>query len=335
MKGLLEKIIDRENLNRNEILQVGTSIFQGELTDAQVSSFLIALKMKGESAVEMAGLAEVIQRNATKIPTKRVGIMDNCGTGGDRSFSFNVSTTSAFVLASGGVNMAKHGNRSISSKSGSADVLETLGINLYLPAERLGEILDETGLVFLFAQHLHPNMRFITGVRRELEIPTIMNLIGPLTNPVPLEYQLMGTSRRDLIAQTAETLKELGRKRAVVISGPENMDEASLSGVNQYALLENGEITLHEFDAASVGLKEISVKEIRGGEPHENAEILKSVLKGENSPYKETTLLNAGLGFYAADKATTVKEGIELARELLDNGVAYQKLEEMQRVQRG
>ncbi|MDR1568767.1 MAG: anthranilate phosphoribosyltransferase, partial [Streptococcaceae bacterium] len=226
MKGLLEKVVAFKDLNRNEMLQVATSIFQGEQTNAQISSFLISLKMKGESATEMAALAEIIHQNAARIPTNVTDAMDNCGTGGDRSFSFNISTTTSFVLAAAGINMAKHGNRSISSKSGSADVLESLGINLYLPVEQLGEILDKVGLVFLFAQHLHPNMRFITGVRRELEIPTIMNLIGPLTNPVPLKYQLMGTSRRDLVVQTAETLKQLGRKRAVVISGPEQMDEA-------------------------------------------------------------------------------------------------------------
>lgn len=335
MKGLLEKIVAYEDLNRNEIYQVGTSIFQGELTDAQISSFLIALKMKGETSTEMAGLAEVIHKGSTKIPTKLTETMDNCGTGGDRSFSFNISTTSAFALAAGGVEMAKHGNRSISSKSGSADVLESLGINLYLPAEELGEILDKTGIVFLFSQHLHPNMRFITGVRRELEIPTIMNLIGPLTHPLNLKYQLMGTSRRDLIEKTAETLNKLGRKRAIVISGPDNMDEASLSGLNKFALLNDGEISLHEFTAESLGLKPVGIKEIRGGEAAENAEILIDVLKGNDSAYKETTILNVGLGLFAAEKAPSLEAGITLARDIIDSGAAFDKLEELQKAQRG
>jgi anthranilate phosphoribosyltransferase len=335
MKGLLEKVVAYQDLNRNEMLQVGTSIFQGELTDAQIASFLIALKMKGETATEMAGLAEVIHKNAAKIPTNVVDAMDNCGTGGDRSFSFNISTTAAFVLSAGGINMAKHGNRSISSKSGSADVLESLGINLYLPTEELGEILDKVGLVFLFAQHLHPNMRFITGVRRELEIPTIMNLIGPLTNPVNLKYQLMGTARRDLVGQTAETLKQLGRKRAVVISGANEMDEASLDGVNKYALLANDTISMHEFTAETIGMKRIGIKEIRGGEAQENAEILKDVLKGNSSPFKETTILNAGLGLFTAEKADTLANGISLARDIIDSGAAYDKLEELQNAQRG
>ena len=335
MKGLLEKVVAFEDLNRNEMLQVGNSIFQGELTDAQIASFLIALKMKGETATEMAGLAEVIHTNAIKIPTHVTDAMDNCGTGGDRSFSFNISTTASFVLAAGGVNMAKHGNRSISSKSGSADVLESLGINLYLGAEALGEVLDQVGLVFLFAQNLHPNMRFITGVRRELEIPTIMNLIGPLTNPVNLKYQLMGTSRRDLIAQTAETLKQLGRERAVVISGPENMDEASLSGENQYALLEDGKVTIHTFTAETLGLEPIPIKAIRGGEAAENAEILKDVLRGIDSPFKTTTILNAGLGLYTAQKAPSLEKGMILARDIIDSGAAYDKLEALQKAQRG
>jgi anthranilate phosphoribosyltransferase len=229
--------------------------------------------------------------------------------------------------------MAKHGNRSITSKSGSADVLEQLGINIYLPIERLGEVFDQTGIVFLFAQHMHPNMRFVIQVRRQLEIPTMMNLIGPLTNPVPLKTQLLGTNRRDLIEQTAQTLKNLGRERAIVISGPDGMDEAALSGENSYALLENGEISLKSFTPDELGMPPISLAEIRGGDAAENAQILQKVLRNEASPFLEIAALNAGLGFLAAGKTADLPSGIALARELLESGAAYQKLQQLQEIQ--
>ncbi len=299
MKENLVKLMNREDLSRYEVNQMANAMFNGELTDSQLSAILVALAMKGETVDEMAGIVDVVRDKALHIPTTVTTAMDNCGTGGDLSFSFNVSTTSAFVLAAGGVKMAKHGNRSISSKSGSADVLEALGINLYHTPDELAEIFDQTGLVFLFAQHVHPNMRYVMPVRRELEVRTVLNLIGPFTNPVDLDTQLLGTSRPDLLTTTAEVLKSLGRRRAVVVSGPNNMDEASLDGVNRYALLdETGEITVHEFDHESLGMPRVTLQEIRGGEGKENAVILKSVLNNDPSPFLEVTVLNAGLGFY-------------------------------------
>ncbi len=299
MKENLVKLMNREDLSRYEVNQMANAMFNGELTDSQLSAILVALAMKGETVDEMAGIVDVVRDKALHIPTTVTTAMDNCGTGGDLSFSFNVSTTSAFVLAAGGVKMAKHGNRSISSKSGSADVLEALGINLYHTPDELAEIFDQTGLVFLFAQHVHPNMRYVMPVRRELEVRTVLNLIGPFTNPVDLDTQLLGTSRPDLLTTTAEVLKSLGRRRAVVVSGPNNMDEASLDGVNRYALLdETGEITVHEFDHESLGMPRVTLQEIRGGEGKENAVILKSVLNNDPSPFLEVTVLNAGLGFF-------------------------------------
>ena len=224
MKNELEKVMQNRDMTVNEMNMLANSIIQGELSEVQIAAFLVALKMKGESSSELTGLAKALQRAAVTIPTQFTDAMDNCGTGGDRSFSFNISTTAAFVLAAGGVHMAKHGNRSITSKSGSADVLEALGINLYLSPEKLAAIFDKIGLVFLFAQNLHPAMKYFTPVRRQLEIPTIMNLTGPLINPVPLETQLLGTSRPDLLQTTAEVLKGLGRKRAIVITGQNNVD---------------------------------------------------------------------------------------------------------------
>lgn len=330
MKENLVKLMNRENLSRYEVNQMANAMFNGELTDSQLSAILIALAMKGETVDEMAGIVDVVRDKALHIPTTVTTAMDNCGTGGDLSFSFNVSTTSAFVLAAGGVKMAKHGNRSISSKSGSADVLEALGINLYHTPDELAEIFDQTGLVFLFAQHVHPNMRYVMPVRRELEVRTVLNLIGPFTNPVDLDTQLLGTSRSDLLTTTAEVLKSLGRRRAVVVSGPNNMDEASLDGVNRYALLdETGEITVHEFDHESLGMPRVTLQEIRGGEGKENAVILKSVLNNEPSPFLEVTVLNAGLGFFANGCVESVAEGVAKARDVIASGAAMAKLVEM------
>lgn len=331
MKENLVKLMQGENLSHYEINQLANAMFNGELTNSQLSAILIGLAMKGETVEEMTGIVEVVREKALKIPTTVTTAMDNCGTGGDLSFSFNVSTTAAFVLAAGGVKMAKHGNRSISSKSGSADVLECLGINLYHSPQELADIFDKTGLVFLFAQHVHPNMRYVMPVRRELEVRTILNLIGPFTNPVDLDTQLLGTSRPDLLETTAQVLKSLGRRRAVVISGPNNMDEASLDGLNRYALLdESGEITIHTFDHESVGMTRVTLQEIRGGEGKENAIILTNVLKNEASPFLEVTVLNAGLGFFAAGLVPTLVAGIEKAREVIASGAAMAKLVEMQ-----
>lgn len=335
MKNELEKVMSGRDMTDNEMNMLANSIIQGELSEVQIAAFLIALHMKGEAASELTGLARALQTAAVRIPTEIVDAMDNCGTGGDRSFSFNISTTAAFVLAAGGVHMAKHGNRSITSKSGSADVLEALGINLYLPAERLAEVFDKVGLVFLFAQNLHPAMKYFTPVRRQLEIPTIMNLTGPLINPVALKTQLLGTSRPDLLELTANVLKGLGRERALVITGEGGMDEAALFGTNHYALLENGEVSLHQFTAADVGMKEVQLNEIRGGEAPENADILVKVLENEPSAFLETTVLNAGLGFYANGKVESIQAGIELARHIISSGQALAKLHELQAEQVG
>ena len=335
MKVELEKVMSGRDMTENEMNMLANSIIQGELTEVQIGAFLVALGMKGEAASELTGLARALQAAAVRIPTTIKDAMDNCGTGGDRSFSFNISTTSAFVLAAGGVHMAKHGNRSITSKSGSADVLEALGINLYLPAEKLAEVFDKVGLVFLFAQNLHPAMKYFTPVRRQLEIPTIMNLTGPLINPIPLDTQLLGTSRPDLLELTANVLKGLGRRRALVITGPNNMDEAALFGENRYALLENGEITTGTFTAADLGMPEVQLNEIRGGEAPENAKILIDVLKNNPSPFLENTVLNAGLGFYANGKVDDIKAGIQLARDIIASGAALKKLHQLQENQVG
>lgn len=333
MKELFDKLYQQKNLTTAETKQIAEELFSGRLTEAQISAFLIALKIKGETAAEMAGIAEVLREVAVPIPAAVKGAMCNCGTGGDRSDSFNVSTTAAFVLAAGGVPVAKTGNRSISSKSGSFDTCESLGIDILLPPAVLGQLLEKVNLAFIFAPHVHPKMGYVMPVRKALGTPTIMNLIGPLTNPVALDYQLMGTYRRELLQVTAETIQELGRKRAIVVNGANFMDEASLAGENHYALLENGRISLHHFSPEEVGLKRYEAAAIEGGGPEENAAILTDVLKGKESAYSDTVLLNSGLGFFAADRVSALTDGVDLAKDIIQSGAAYDKLDELLRVQ--
>lgn len=335
MKDIFEKLSAQTDLKEEEVAQVASQIFSGQLSESQIAAFLLALKMKGETPEEILGLVKMIKANALDIPTKFDDVMDNCGTGGDQSFSFNISTTACFVLAGGGVHLAKHGNRSISSKSGSADVLEELGIHLDLPAEKLGKIFDQTGIVFLFAQKMHPAMRYISPARQALGVPTIMNITGPLSHPMSLKTQLMGLYRQDLQEDLARVLDRLGRQRALIITGPDNMDEAALYGRNHYTLLDHGKISQGSFRAADLGLSEVGLEEIRGGDARENAQILLSVLKNVPSPYLETTVLNAGLGFYANGKAVSIKEGVALARQVIASGQALKKLEELQEAQNG
>ena len=333
MKEIFEKLAVQTDLSEDQMTGVAEKILKGQLTEAQIAAFLIALKIKGETPEEILGLVKAIKENAVFIPSQAKNVMDNCGTGGDKSFSFNISTTCSFILAGGGIHVAKHGNRSISSKSGSADVLEALGITVDLAPEKLGQVLDQTGIAFLFAQKMHPAMRYISPARQALGIPTIMNLIGPLTHPMDLETQLMGLYQADLQHDLAQVLKLLGRRRAVVITGPDNMDEAALYGVNHYTLLNEGKISQGSFTFKDLGMPEVGLDDIKDEDAQKNAQILISVLKNEPSPYLETAVLNAGLGFFANGKADNLAEGIDLAREIIASGKAYAKLQALQEAQ--
>ncbi|WP_099156594.1 anthranilate phosphoribosyltransferase [Virgibacillus ndiopensis] len=327
MKNYLEKLINKQHLALEEMMDATTQCFTDTVSDSEIAALLIGLRAKGETADEIAGIVEVIRRESLQITNQIPNVMDNCGTGGDGSNSFNISTTAAFIIAGAGVTVAKHGNRSISSKTGSADVLEHLGISLSLSKEQVEEILQENKIAFLYAPHVHPKIKRFMKVRKDLRIPTIFNLIGPLTNPVELNTQLLGVNRRDVLPMMAETLGKLGRKRAIVINGAGYMDEASLAGDNHISLLDQGKvksITIHPTD---VDLPVYSNDQIRGGDAKENAEILLSVLKGNPGPHLDTALLNAGLGLFANGTATTVKGGVEMARESVVSGAAMEKLQ--------
>lgn len=328
MKRYLEILTKRQSLTYEEMKEAALQLFSEEVTDSEIAAFLIALKSKGETVDEVTGLIEVLLKQAHSFTSVTSGVMDNCGTGGDGSSSFNVSTTAAFVIAGAGIKIAKHGNRSVSSKTGSADVLEVLGSNLNLPKEVSQELLNDIGITFLFAPHVHPKLGQIMKVRRSLKIPTIFNLIGPLTNPIALDYQLVGIYKRSYGPLFAKVLHRLGRKRAVVVNGAGFLDEASLQGENYIALLDNGQIQEFEIRPEEIGLSSFSNSEIVGGDPMTNAAILQNVLRGKKGVYRDTVLFNAGLGIFAAEKAATVMEGIDLAKESIDSGRAYETLQQ-------
>ncbi|WP_174615623.1 anthranilate phosphoribosyltransferase [Virgibacillus ihumii] len=326
MKQYLEKLLNKQDLTAEEMKDAATNCFSPETSDSELASFLTALRAKGETSEEAAGLAAVIRAQSSETTNTLTDVMDNCGTGGDYSNSFNISTTAAFVIAGAGIKIAKHGNRSISSKTGSADVLEELGISLSFSKDHVEKVLQENNIAFLFAPHVHPGMKRISKVRKELGIPTTFNLIGPLTNPVNLDSQLLGVYRRDMLPMLAEALNQMGRKRAVVVHGAGNMDEASLSGGNHITLLNDGEITSFTLHPADVRLPVYANADIRGDTAKENAAILRGVLEGKRGAYFDTVLLNAGLGIYANGKASTIFDGIELARESIESGAALEKL---------
>jgi anthranilate phosphoribosyltransferase len=327
MKNFLLQLADGESFSEPQMKEAMDLLLGEEVSESEIAAFLMGLKSKGETVEEITGIVKGLKENTLPFRKKFPNVLDNCGTGGDGSSSFNISTTSAFVIAGAGIPVAKHGNRSISSKTGSADVLEYLGINLNLSVERTEEILDELGIAFLFAPHVHPKLKKVMTVRRQLKIPTIFNFIGPLTNPIDLDYQLLGVYRRDLLPVFAEVLQNLGRKRAVVINGAGFMDEASLQGENHLTLLEDGVISRQSFVPDEVGLPQYDNSAIKGGDSKENALILKNVLAGEKGACRDTVLLNAGIGIYASGRAENIADGISIARDVIDSGAAYGKLQ--------
>jgi len=327
MKEYLQRLANNESFSAEEMqLVVGQMLLDEEISDSEIAAFLIALKTKGETVDEIAGLVNAIRSNTIGFSRKFHNVIDNCGTGGDRSLSFNVSTTSAFVIAGSGIPVAKHGNRSMSSKTGSADVLEELGVHLSIPSHYAEELIEKIGIAFLFAPHVHPKLKKVMKVRRELQIPTIFNLIGPLTNPIELETQLLGIYRRDYLEMFAEVLKKLGRKRAIVINGAGHLDEASLEGHNHLVLLENGNLKKMTLHPEEVGLTCYPNASIIGGDSKVNADILLGVLKGEKGAFRDTVLLNAGLAIYTSGTVKNISDGIKNAQESIDSGAAYEKL---------
>jgi anthranilate phosphoribosyltransferase len=332
-----------QSLVRAEARDVMAEVLTGKCTDAQIAALLIALRMKGETVEEIVGFAEAIRAAAAPLPIDRAdalavsgtgrdalaeeSLVDTSGTGGDASGTFNISTATALVTAGAGVRVAKHGNRSISSKCGSADVVEALGVNIQLPPERAAECLRKVGICFLYAPNLHPAMKQVQGVRRELKMRTMFNLLGPLTNPARASGQVVGVYSLDLVEKLAEALSMLGLRRALVVHGLDGLDEITITGATRIAEARDGTVRSYEMAPEDFGMKRATLQDIAGGDASENAAIIRSVLSGEKSPRRDVVVLNAAAALVAAGREDHLEKAILLAEESLDSGKAKSKLE--------
>ncbi|MEN6480005.1 MAG: anthranilate phosphoribosyltransferase [Anaerolineales bacterium] len=329
MRWALERALAREHLDSGTAEQVMDIIMAGEATPSQIGAYLAALRAKGETVAEVTGFARAMRRYAVRVNPQRRPLLDTCGTGGDASHTYNISTTAALIVAGAGVAVAKHGNRSISSASGSADVLMALGVNLDLPPERVAACIDEVGLGFLFAPALQPAMKYAALPRREMAVRTVFNMLGPLTNPANAEMQVLGVYDPDLVPLLAHVLAELGSRSALVVHGADGLDELSTTGLNRVAALREGQVSMYTLDPAELGLPRASLQQIQGGDPAHNAAITLGVLSGEHSPYRDIALLNAAMALVVADRAASPQEGLELAAESVDSGAARQVLDRL------
>ncbi|MFW6271166.1 MAG: anthranilate phosphoribosyltransferase [Bacillota bacterium] len=323
------KVISGLDLSEKEMEDTMRSIMEGELSEAQIAGILVALRLKGETIDEITAAARVMREKAISINTSRELSIDTCGTGGDGSGTFNISTTVALLLAAAGLTVAKHGNRSVSSKSGSADVLEALGVNLSLSPQEVERCIDTIDIGFLFAPNHHKAMKYAIKPRRELGIRTLFNILGPLTNPAAVNYQILGVFDPELVEPLAYVLKNLGLRSAMVVNGDGKIDEFTLTGVNKVAYLQDGKIEKITIMPEDIGLERVDISALQGGSPLENREIILNILKGEKGPKRDVVLLNTAAAFIVSKLAKNWQEGIRLAEEIIDNGKALRKLEEL------
>ena len=323
----LARLLDGHDLSRDESREVMNEIMVGEATPAQIGGFLVALRLKGETANEIAGCAEAMRTHALSVRPKRDDLVDTAGTGGDGARTINISTAAALVAAAAGAGVAKHGNRAVSSASGSADVLEALGFRLELPPDEIERSIDELGFGFLFAPTHHPAMRHAAPVRRELAARTVFNVLGPLTNPAGARAQVVGVYAPSLVRTIAEVLAQLGARRAFVVHGAAGIDELSPAGPNLICEVVDGDVREREIDPLELGVDRCSPEELRGGSPRDNAEAIRGVFRGENGGKRSAILLNAAGAIAASGHAADLREGLELAREAVDSGAALERLD--------
>jgi anthranilate phosphoribosyltransferase len=334
------KVVDMIDLTREEASMVMEEIMSGKASDPQIAAFLTALRMKNATVEELIGFVKVMREKAENIPVKkevaediagtsREMLVDTCGTGGDASGTFNVSTATTFVVAGSGIRVAKHGNRSVSSQCGSADVIESLGINLELSPEQVGKCIDEVGIGFLFAPLLHKAMKHVMPARKEIKIRTVFNILGPLTNPAKANAQLLGVYDGSLTETMAQVLKEFGCKKTLIVHSTDGLDEISNTSETKVTELRDGEIKTYHIKPEDFGIKRASMKDLQGGDAKENAEIIRDILSGREGPKSDIVLLNAGAGIMIGGKAGTIAEGIEIARDSIVSGKAMDKLNQL------
>jgi anthranilate phosphoribosyltransferase len=331
----IERVADGQTLSAGEAEQAFGQIMRGEASPVEIAAFLSALRTRGETPREVAGGVQALRRVMVEVPLPEEGLVDTCGTGGGSLTTFNISTVAALVAAGGGVGVAKHGNRSFSSRCGSADVLETLGVAIELGPEGLGELYDEVGFVFMFAPRFHPAMGEVAPVRRELGMSTIMNLLGPLTSPARVRRQVVGVATADLLDLIAGALAELGHERALVVHGEPGLDELSPLGPTRGVRLEGGRIERFEVRPEDFGWSGLDAGDLAGGTPEENARIAREVLQGDRrGAARAAVVLNAAAAFYVAGRCDDLEAGGELARTSLDSGAALDTLERLRETSR-
>jgi anthranilate phosphoribosyltransferase len=331
-----------QSLSREEARTVMAEVLSGACTDAQIAALLVALHMKGETVEEIVGFAEAIRSAATPLQlhqnstvdvsgTERDALVDTCGTGGDASGTFNISTATALVAAGAGVRVAKHGNRSVTSQCGSADVMEALGVNINLPPAKIAACLEQVGVAFLFAPALHSAMRYVQPARRELRLRTVFNLLGPLTNPACASAQVVGVYSDTLVEKLAEALSMLGLHRALVVHGSDGLDEITLSGPTRVAEVRDGQVRTYEISPEQFQLERAGIDAISGGNAAANAHIIREILSGKKSPRRDVVLLNAAAALVAASRADHISQALPLAARAIDSGAAADKLDALVR----
>lgn len=328
---MIQQAIDRavqgKSLTEQEAVDVMEGIMSDEATPAQIGAFLVAFRLKGETIDEITGFARVMRDKATRVVCQSYPLVDTCGTGGDGRNTFNISTVAAFVAAAGGAFIAKHGGRAASSKTGSADVLTELGVNIETPPERIAACIDEIGIGFMFAALMHSAMRFAVGPRREIGIRTVFNLLGPLTNPAGTTAQVMGVYAENVVETAAHVLNNLGAERAFVLHSKDGLDEISTAAPTRIAEVKDGHVSTYDLNPEDFGLTRASLEDLRGGETDENAAIVRSILQGEQGPRRDIVLLNASAAIVAGGKAEDFREGIVVATRAIDSGSALAKLD--------
>jgi anthranilate phosphoribosyltransferase len=322
-------VIERQNLSAEEMKQVMTSIMTGQATPAQIGGFLVGLRMKGETVDEIVGAATVMRELATKVPVSSAHLVDTCGTGGDGINTFNISTASAFVVAAAGGKVAKHGNRSVSSSSGSADVLEAAGVKLDLSPEQVARCVDELGVGFMFAPMHHSAMKHAIGPRKEMAVRTIFNVLGPLTNPAGALNQVIGVFARQWVRPLAEVLKELGSEHVLIVHSADGMDEISIGDETYVAELKSGSISEYTVTPEQFGFKRAPLSKLAVTDAQSSLTMIESVLNNESSPAYDIVCLNAGAAIYAADLARDLDAGVSMAQDAIGSGLAREKLKEL------
>lgn len=335
IKETIAKLVKRADLTTAEVELVMEEIMTGQASAAQIASFLTALRIKGETIDEIVGAASIMRRHATKIRTRHPVVLDTCGTGGDEAQTFNISTIAAFVVAGAGIPVAKHGNRSVSSKCGSADLLKALGVNIEANEDIVSRCLDEVGIGFLYAPALHKAMQYAIGPRREIGIRTIFNILGPMTNPAGATRQLLGVYDEALAEPIAKALGRLGSKHALVVHGEDGLDEVTTTGYTRISEFKDGAVKTFKVLPIDFGIKTARPEDLKGGDPDHNAKIAMDIFNGKKGPQRGIVLLNAGCAIYASDSAPDISEGINMAEKSIDSKAALDKLERLKEAANG